>query len=68
MFNDAKSHIFKLENAVISSITNKGYDEELSSEFLEPDHDDLTDYFYQFKLLIETTLVSPLLESKAAVS
>lgn len=57
MFNDAKSHIFKCEDSLITSIASKGLDEELPSEFLEPDHDELVEYFSEFKKLIETTLV-----------
>jgi hypothetical protein len=67
MFNDAASHIFNCEDCIISS-NSKGFEEEMPNEFLEPDHDDLVEYFSSFKKMLGTTLIQPLLDSKAAVS
>ena len=45
MFNDSKSHIFKIEECQPKSILTQGLQEEPSSEFLEPEQDDLFLYF-----------------------
>lgn len=67
MFNDSRSHYLKLEESKISSIIHKGLEEMAPSEFLEPDHEDLLDYFIRYKRLLEKSIIYPLLESNNAV-
>ena len=66
MFNDAKSHIFKIEECQPQSILIQGLQEEQSSEFLEPEHDDLCDYFSEIRRFLHSVIVQPLLESGSA--
>lgn len=67
-FNDAESHIFELDDGIVVPHHEKGLREELPSEFLEPEHAELHLYFSQFRKVISSSLVEPLLGSSTAVN
>ena len=67
MFNDAQSHILEVEGGTIYPHSKKGLSEELPSDFLEPEHKEVGNYFLEFRKILNSTLVDPLTDSQAAV-
>lgn len=66
-FNDAESHIFELDDGIVIPHREKGLREELPSEFLEPEHSELSSYFHNFRKALMTSLVVPLIENPTSV-
>lgn len=67
-FNNAKSHIFECESGVIVPNEDSTIMEEMSSNMKIPELKEIAAYFFQFKKMLETALVNPIADSKAAVS
>lgn len=67
-FNDANSHIFEIKESVVAPHCQKGLNEELPSDFLDPEHTELNAYFSHYSKLIGTSLILPLIDSSNAVS
>lgn len=67
IFNNAQSHIFECESGVVVPNHNPTVMEEMPSNSKNPEVKEISAYFDQFKKMIETALVNPLTDSKAAV-